>query len=239
MELLKQLPRMVGQVLRSIKFLIWAVVLLAVCYTVIQTINFVRDGWSTVRSPVTWVTDLGRTALGLGKHDPSIPPEKAAPQQELDCLAAIIAIDSEGEETRFLGEVRREIAQAVKRLEAEFVARQAPIAICDIFAKAYTWVPREWNHSKQARGWWRDREIDTVKRGRSAHEWTQAQLLAREYIGKAPDPRKCATNYVRPKSHRFSYWSNEDGAASAMIAAMKDDPVLQKAGYRTRFLCPK
>lgn len=237
MELLKQLSRMVGHVLRSIKFLIWAVVLLAVCYTVVQTISFVRDGWSTVKSPVTWTIDLGRTALGLGKHDPSIPPERAATLQDLDCLSAIIAIDSEGEETQLLGEVRREIAQAVMRLKAENA--RAPIAICDIFAKAFTWVPRNWDHAKQTRITWRDRDVDTVRRGRSAHEWTQAQLIAREYIGKTPDPSKCATNYVRPKRHKFSWWSNEDGAASAMIAAMKDDPVLQKRGYRTRFLCPK
>ncbi len=239
MEILKRLLGMVGQALRLIKFLIWAIVLLAVCYTAVQSISLVRDGWSTVKSPVTWTVDLGRTALGLGKHDSTTPPEKAAPQQDIECLSAIIAIDSEGEETRFLGEVRREIAQAVVRLKAEFAARHAPIAICDIFAKAYTWVPREWNHVKQARIKWRDRDIDTVKRGRSAHEWTQAQLIAREQIGKAPDPSKCATNYVRPKKHRFSWWANEDGAASAMSAAMKDDPVLQQRGYRTRFLCPK
>ncbi len=190
-----------------------------------------RDVGSSIWAPVEAIGDVMRATFGLGKHDTKTTADKRAPLEEIQCMTAIIAKDSEGERADLLGEAREAIADGVLCRKA-----MAPsLTVCDIMRKALTYYPQGWDHVKEAPRW-RDRDTAVIRRGQSASAWTAAELVATRKINSKVS-QGCFPFYIRADNNWTMPFSGESKART-VIGAMKPDLERQKRGFKTKFFQP-
>ena len=167
---------------RFLKLLVIAIIAVAIAATVYLIWDGVGKTWQTVTAPITWIT---------GGNKPAKPVKEADHDNQVACLTAVIAKDSEDELAAHIGNVRNEIADTVLRLLVQHPALSA----CDVMKKGLTFFPLDWDHRAESR-FWKDRNITVIKQGQSASSWTSAQLIAEVKYRRpfAPRSDRCATH---------------------------------------------
>ena len=165
----------------------------------------------------------------IGEMVIEVPFEKKYSAGEIDCLAAILRVDSFGERTAKRAVAQDLIADAVMRYQAA----NPGTSLCEILTSGATLYPEKW--AKPSTFWGRSvRAIYWSPRYQTS-PWDDAVKRAREALKRGPDRSRCAIKYTRAYLG-WQAFTNEAEAAAVLLKTMKRDTAVPDiVGV---FLCP-